>query len=178
MLMKIASYTNAIEAHLARLRLEEEGVPAFVFNEHHVWAQWDMSQALGGVAVYVPAELGARAMAVIAAHDAGAFALAQTETMPACPACGHGEIERKRISWKAAMLTAHFAAFPLYFRPATLCCRRCRHAWDLPLTRTYSFAAIGLAALVAALALAAIAVAAMCQPHEYPSILPHTNGCF
>ena len=178
MLTKVASYTNAIEAHLARLRLEQEGVPAFVFNEHHVWAQWDISQALGGVGVYVHAEHLAQAQAAIAAHDAGAFALVETDTVPTCPACGHGAIERKRVSWKAAMLTAHFAAFPLYFRPATLRCRHCGHEWDLPLTRRYSLAAIAVAAIAAALALAAITVVAMCQPHEYPSIFPQTNGCF
>lgn len=176
-LTRVASYTNAIEAHLARLRLEQEGIPAFVFNEHHVWSQWDMSQALGGVAVHVPAEHLIEAKAALTAHDAGAFALAETEPAIECPRCRKTDIARKRASFKAAMLAVHFAAFPLYFRPATWRCRDCGHEWDLPLTRQYSLLAIGLAALVAAAVLAALTVMAMCQPHDYPSIFPQTNGC-
>lgn len=176
-LTRVASYTNAIEAHLARLRLAEEGIPAFVFNEHHVWLQWDMSQALGGVAVHVPAEYLMQAKAAITAHDAGAFALAEPEPTPRCPRCGETDIARKRVSWKAAMLAAHLAPFPLYFRPATLRCAHCGYGWDLPLTRRYSLAAIGLSALIAAALIAAPVVIAMCQAHDYPSIFPPTNGC-
>lgn len=177
MLTQVASYTTAIEAHLARLRLEEEGIPAFIFNEHLVGLQWDMSQAFGGVAVYVPRGYIAQARTAIGAHDAGAFALEEPEPAPTCPRCGGGDIVRKRTSWKAAMLAAHVAAVPLYFRPATLRCQHCAHEWDLPLTRRYSLVAIGLAALVAAAILATLVIVAMCQPHDFPSIFPQTNGC-
>lgn len=177
MLTQVASYTTAIEAHLARLRLEEEGIPAFILNEHLIALQWDMSQALGGVAVHVPSEYIAQARVAIGAHDAGTFALAEPEPAPMCPRCGHTAIVRKRVSWKAAMLAAHLAAIPLHFRPATLRCGHCGHEWDLPLTRRYSLVAIGLAALVAASLIAAVVIVAMCQPHHFPSIFPQTNGC-
>lgn len=175
MLTQVASYTTAIEAHLARLRLEAEGIPAFIFNEHQIGLQWDMSQALGGVAVWVPDGYLARARTTIGAHDAGTFALA--EPAHACPRCAHTDIARKRVSWKAAMVAAHLTAVPLYFRPATLRCLQCGHEWDLPLTRQYSLVAIGLAALVASAILATLVIVAMCQPHDFPSIFPQTRGC-
>lgn len=50
----ISIYTTAIEAHIVKSRLEFEGIPAFVVFEHHVWADWSLSLALGGVRVQVP----------------------------------------------------------------------------------------------------------------------------
>lgn len=35
----IAAYTNSIEAHLARRRLEAECVPTFTCHEHHIWGK-------------------------------------------------------------------------------------------------------------------------------------------
>ena len=49
----IASFTSPLEAHMARGRLEAEGIPAFIAHENHIWAEWFLSNALGGVKVQV-----------------------------------------------------------------------------------------------------------------------------
>lgn len=177
MLTKVAGYTNAIEAHLARLRLEEEGVPAHIFNEHFIGAQWDISQALGGVGIYVLAQQVEQARNILAAHDRGAYSLADNES-PVCPKCTGTEISRRRKRWKWSLMMVYFLTIPLYFRYATLQCDRCGSEWDLTETRPYSFLVIFLAAALIAIPIIALVLAAMCQPHYFPSIFPETNGCY
>jgi hypothetical protein len=139
MLVQIASYTTAIEAHLARGRLEAEGVPAFVFHEHHVWADWLVSRALKGVKVYAHQQDGERARTIVAAHDRAEYALAEEdEPRPSCPRCQAGTVVRQRLSWRSAMLVTNLASIPLYFRWATEHCSTCGHDWDLPTTQNYS----------------------------------------
>ena len=67
----IGAYSNPLEAHLAKGRLEAEGIPASLAHEHHVWANWVYSQAPGGVKVQVPAEYAERAARVLDAHNRG-----------------------------------------------------------------------------------------------------------
>ncbi len=136
LLVKVGAYENAIQAHLARGRLEEEGIPAFVCHEHHVWAYWLYSLLLGGVKVYVHVKDEDRAREVVSAHDGGAYALPDEET-PSCPRCKSEQVTRRRASWKAALLTANLVSVPLYFAWATRKCGHCGNEWDLPNTRAY-----------------------------------------
>lgn len=149
MLIKIAAYENAIEAHLARGRLEAEGIPAYVGHEHHVAANWLRSLALQGVKIYVHPMNAARAGEIIAAHDRGDYALRDDGEIHACPRCRSTKLSRRRMSWKSALLTANLAAIPLYFRWATMRCDTCGHEWDLPITRAYRLSTIVFAAAVA-----------------------------
>ncbi len=55
-LLTVESFSDPLEAHIAKGRLEAEGIQAFVANEHHIWANWMMSHALGGVRVQVASE--------------------------------------------------------------------------------------------------------------------------
>jgi len=148
MLIKVATYTNAIEAHLARMRLEVEGIPAFVFHEHHIWAKWLLSLALGGVKVYVHKNNLDHANTIIGAHDRGDYALEDDEKIT-CVQCQNDKTVKRQLSWKAAMLVVHFTNIPLYFRWATLKCLHCGHEWDLPQTNTYSTLTISLTIFLA-----------------------------
>lgn len=48
-LITLASYISPWEAHLAKTKLEAEGIAAFVFDEHTVGQQWFYANAVGGV---------------------------------------------------------------------------------------------------------------------------------
>ena len=151
MLIRIGAYENAIEAHLARGRLEAEGIPAYVCHEHHITMYWLISLALQGVKIYVHPMHGDRAREIIAAHDRGEYALPDDAEVPACPRCQSTKLSRHRMSWKSALLVANLVAIPLHFRWATIRCDTCRHEWDLPITRAYRLSAIAIAAIVAAI---------------------------
>jgi hypothetical protein len=151
MLIRIAAYENAIEAHLAHGRLEVEGIPAYVCHENHITANWLRSVALQGVKIYVHPMNGDRAREIIAAHDRGDYALEDNEEVLPCPRCQSTKLSRHRVSWKSALLTTNMFAIPLYFRWATIRCDICWHEWDLPITRAYRLSAISFAAIVAAI---------------------------
>ncbi len=65
MLKTAATFTNPIEAHIVRGRLECEDIAAFVAHEHHIWAKWSLSHALGGVKVQVARSNLQKALVVI-----------------------------------------------------------------------------------------------------------------
>ena len=74
MLATVATFIDPTDAHILRARLEAEGIPACVVNEHHVRLNWFQAMALGGARVQVAAEnveevlaTGIRAVAVTAA---------------------------------------------------------------------------------------------------------------
>ena len=101
----VATFTSPWDAHIAKGRLEAEGVPVFIAHEHHIWAGWIYSQALGGVKVQVPASRAVEAEAIIAEHLAGAFEQylpdeAAPEAANGCPRCGSGEV-RDRVPWQS-----------------------------------------------------------------------------
>ncbi len=149
MLVRIAAYQNAIEAHLARGRLEAEGIPAYVCHENYIWAYWLDSLALQGVKIYVHPINADRAKEIITAHDRGDYALDEEELV-ACPRCTSTDVCRRRVSWKSALLVVNLTSIPLYFSWATMKCLSCRHEWDLPNTRTYRLSVIAAAAAIAA----------------------------
>lgn len=100
-LVTVETFTGPIDAHLAKGRLEAEGIPAFVVNEHHVWANWTLSHALGGVRVQVASADAERATLILEEHAAGNFASDLEEEFPdlegePCPQCGSQDFESQR----------------------------------------------------------------------------------
>jgi hypothetical protein len=52
----VGSFDDALLAHIAKGRLEAEGIVSYIMDEHYIWANWSMSFALGGVKVRVKSE--------------------------------------------------------------------------------------------------------------------------
>jgi hypothetical protein len=52
-LITVASTSHTYEAHLIKSKLESEGIPAFIKDEHVVTANWLYSLAVGGVKIQV-----------------------------------------------------------------------------------------------------------------------------
>jgi hypothetical protein len=69
----VDSFTSPLDAHIAKGLLESEGVPAILHSEHHVWASWPYSFALGGVGLQVPEAFAERARDLLARQRGGEF---------------------------------------------------------------------------------------------------------
>ncbi|MGA4635893.1 DUF2007 domain-containing protein [Pseudomonas solani] len=65
-MITIARYSLAIEAHVARAKLESEGIPAFVADEHTITADSLYSNAMGGVRLQVPEACVEQARTILA----------------------------------------------------------------------------------------------------------------
>lgn len=120
-LVTIESFTSPWEAHIARGRLEAEGIPASVIGEHHIGAHWPISQALGGVRLMVPKSAAAEALDVLRALHSGKFQAdleAETGlTKSACPHCGSDALEPYRTRSSIAMAIASVLSFAITFPP-------------------------------------------------------------
>lgn len=131
----VANCEDAIEAHLLVGRLNAEGIETFIAHEHQIWADWTMSNALGGVKVQVHAHDVPQASELVAMHRRGDFALDESEYNGVqCPACGSYDVERDDLSRKLGFLMIMFAGwfFPWRTRDWRYHCFDCDHRWSEP----------------------------------------------
>lgn len=77
-----ATFWNMIEAHIAKGRLQAEGIPAFLDNEHFVTADWFVNIIVGGVKLLVPPSYAVQAAEVMVAIQAGQFVVEDPDTPP------------------------------------------------------------------------------------------------
>ena len=74
-LVLIARFMNPVDAQLLQSRLEAEGVPAVVADDHIVQTNPFLTMAVGGVRVLVPESQVERAREIARAIERGDFAL-------------------------------------------------------------------------------------------------------
>jgi hypothetical protein len=121
-LKMVARFRDPWEAHLARGRLEAEGIEAFVFDDQTVGVNWLYSGPLGGVRVVVPTESEAAALELLSAP---------VEVVPEhdpCPVCSSSDVKLSRYSlW--SLLPSLFFTAPVFFPRRSWRCANCGHAW-------------------------------------------------
>lgn len=125
MLTTIARYSLPYEAHLARARLESEGIPAFVADEHTINMQWLYSDALGGVRLQVPEPWALRALSVLAEDREQVLMEAQQVDTDLCRHCGSADTEYHQIGRRWAFLMFLGINFPLFPVRDGIRCRDC-----------------------------------------------------
>lgn len=135
-IVTVGAYNNPLEAHLARGRLEAEGIAAFLAHEHHVWANWVYSQALGGVKVQVAAAHAERAAEILDAHNKGEYEesldrLVTSIDENTCPECGSRDFKSKFPVGILLLLVITFGLATIIFPPRRdrHKCRQCGHEW-------------------------------------------------
>jgi hypothetical protein len=138
----VASYLHGYEAHLAQGRLEADGIPAWVLDEHQIRMRWWLGLALGGVKVAVRRTDAAAARSILAADHAEELAPIRENELPAqpdhcCPRCAQPpsrEIRRRLYpnlpQWLAlvAGLVVGFIA-PHRRVAVERECSSCGHVW-------------------------------------------------
>jgi hypothetical protein len=134
MLITLFCFRDPWEAHLFRTRLEAEDIPVFVANDLHIWNNWPISTALGGVRLQIPASLVPQAQAVWQRCIAGEYEAALVaEFGPInyreCPVCGSKEIRRRpRLRDIVFGLALAFFAISPFSTPKCHC-RTCGANW-------------------------------------------------
>lgn len=131
--MTVAAFSQPVEAHLARGRLECEGIECFIADEHIVGIDWLYSAAVGGVKLKVRREERERAVALLEtarrphtrSHD---FLTADLDA-PRCPGCGSLRIDRARVSRPLAVVSWLLIGIPLPFLRRRSRCLSCGLRW-------------------------------------------------
>jgi hypothetical protein len=117
----IDSFTNPLDAHIAKGLLESEGIPAILHSEHHVWSSWPYSFALGGVGLQVPEVFVDRATDLLARQRGGEFerALAEQQDIPEerCGCCGSSDLRYIRSPWLVLLMVATLGLSGVIFPP-------------------------------------------------------------
>ena len=138
--MTVESFLKPWEAHLFRLRLEAEGIPAFVTHEFHISMVWPYVLALGGAKVQVPSELHQEALEIQLMCITGNFKTLLEESFGDlddihCPYCSSTKFS-KRTSIPVAIAAALslLVARAMFPAKATIYeCENCRRRWRRPL---------------------------------------------
>lgn len=129
----VASFREPYKAHLAKGKLEAEGISAVVLDEHLVQIDWVLSQAIGGVKIQAPEENLDQARDILGADyidELSAVEEAQLEPTPdeVCPKCGSDQISLHRYSlW--SLIPSLLFLLPIFFRRKKWVCNDCRATW-------------------------------------------------
>ncbi|MCW8884986.1 MAG: DUF2007 domain-containing protein [Motiliproteus sp.] len=121
-MVTIACFSLPIDAQIARAKLESEGIPAYVADEHTINMQWLYSDAMGGVRLQVPTSCVERARSLLQETNADELVSDIDNSTPCCPFCGSQNLqaitEGKRMAFGAFLLIG----FPLWpFRHKQQC---------------------------------------------------------
>jgi len=134
-LVTVGSYPTPLEAHLARIHLEHEGVPAVVENEHLSTLCWLYTQAVGGAQVRVQSGDEVEALRILRESKTGAVPPAasaeeETDLTVECPRCGSHEISKNRFSraWAFLPILVSLPPVPIPTRKPWRCLG-CRSRW-------------------------------------------------
>ncbi len=149
MLTTVATFTNPIEAHIVRGRLECEDVLAFVSHEHHIWAKWSISQALGGVKIQVASSNTQEALDIIADIRSGKYSdilegpeIAERDY--SCPKCKSSSIISVSWPWKLSLISSFLFFLPLPYTTKLVKCEECGFAWINKGERPYPLISLGI----------------------------------
>ncbi len=128
-LVPVAQYPRPHEAHLARLRLEAEGLRCVLEGEHMSGLAWPPA---AGVRLRVPAWQLERARAVLAACEprrgSADWVTGDLEARR-CPRCRSLRIRDARVDESAGGFRWRVLGVPLPFVRRNASCRQCGHRW-------------------------------------------------
>jgi hypothetical protein len=126
----VASFSQPFEAHLAKTRLEADGITCVVSDEYLVRVDWLLSNAIGGVKLMVPVWEAERAkdilrprprLIVVADHA--------TDGEMICPRCHCDDVYYTSYSRRAAGLFVLLLGFLIPWRDRKWTCKQCGYAW-------------------------------------------------
>jgi len=133
--VKVASFSQPFEAHLARGKLEGEGIPCVMSDEYLVRVDWFLSNAIGGVKLMVPLAELAHARDVLRPEPrlvvvAEAGTPADGEMI--CPRCRSYDVYYSRYSRRAAGFFILLLGFLIPWKDRRWSCTQCGYQWKEP----------------------------------------------
>jgi hypothetical protein len=131
-LVTVAAFTYPTQAWLAKLRLDEAGIPSFVADENLVSMNWLYSNAVGGVKLQVGDSDAVTAASVLGPEPA-ASVRAQGKRVAkvpgeTCPKCGSPELYWQRYWRRVVFLCWLLLGFPVPIMRRSWACMTCG-AW-------------------------------------------------
>ena len=123
-LITIATFNNVTKAHLARMKLDMEGIECVMQDENIVAIYNLYNNFVGGVKLQVRESDVPRAMEILQLQPLDA---APEEEV--CPECGSTDVKAEKFSRRLIFLSVLLLGFPLPFIRRKRRCRACGHKW-------------------------------------------------
>jgi DNA-directed RNA polymerase subunit RPC12/RpoP len=120
MFIAVRSFDNYIPANMMLQRLEEEGIKAYLQDEHTVTIDPILTNALGGIKLMVYEEQSQRALELIESFESS------YKKAAACPNCGSENVQyitqQKNVTnWLSAILTWMFGSYAIGIKQVYHC---------------------------------------------------------
>ena len=131
-LVTLASYRDVIEANVVRSRLESEGIPCFLADEHLVQMNWLYSDAIGGVKLQVVESDVEEAMRILRGNpELAGFGLGGSDGLKVedCLACGSEDVVMDKMPRRLLFLSWLLLGVPILFLKRRWRCEACGHRW-------------------------------------------------
>ncbi len=139
MLVTVATYNSPIEAHIFAGRLEAEGIPCVLEDEHIIAANWLYSNAVGGVKLRVRRDDAESAAALLRqmepAGEDGTLdpcetaldaEISEPDDSEACPECRSKNVRYQKYAKRWVFASWLFLGFPLPFLRRKWVCGDCQ----------------------------------------------------
>lgn len=126
----IATFENAIQAHVAKAKLESEGVDSYIRDEHTIGVNPLYTAALGGVKLQVEAQDADLARRILARDESEMEQEEGEVKASVCPRCASNVIELRDETMGRVMTVLSWLLSGAIFRGRNhWTCKRCRHSW-------------------------------------------------
>ena len=135
-LITITSFTNYLEAHIAKGRLEAEGIKTFLADKHYISMVWYLSDALGGIRIQVLEKDQDKAQKIISAHLNGEYEEELNQEFSSiesnsCPKCHSDNFKSQYSTILTLFLIFSLGSLGFIFpiRKSNHTCHRCEYQW-------------------------------------------------
>ena len=134
----VASFRDVYEAHIAKGRLETEGIGATIIDEYMVGIDWTYSQAIGGVKVQVPEADFDLAIQILSLDQSTIDSSIPDTVSPEesfediCPECGSSSVSPQPYSlWTLAssLVSLFLFGLPVFSGRKKWVCNGCGSSW-------------------------------------------------
>ena len=120
----VAVFAEPVYAHLARARLEGQGIQVVLLDEHIIAMNPLLTCAVGGIKLVVAREHAA------AVHQVVEGILGARERVDSCADCGAEGCGESRFKIRAAWLSTVVLGFPVCAARSRFTCQHCGNTWQ------------------------------------------------
>ena len=128
-LITIATFSQEIEAHLSKIRLESEGIECFIADEYIVTMNWLYSNAVGGVKLKVKESDVERTIEILrqepVSTDSVGDRVSEDDNEPRCPKCNSLDVYYEKFSRRLVFASWLLLGVPFPFLKRKWKCRKC-----------------------------------------------------